>query len=199
MQTPTDRPSSDNWVELLSVADNERIDDVEIFKKHIVVSIKRQGRPAVVVYNRLQGSRSELALPYNGNCAVRPEPSPQFDASSMRLNFSSPVHLESVVEYDLNTLQVRNSWSSTPLHINPDEYVVRQINVPHSGVSVPMTVIHRKTAFGSSVSSPTLVRVYGAYGVSLEPEFRVEDIPLLRRGWTIVLAHVRGGGELGRE
>ncbi|KAJ1906524.1 hypothetical protein LPJ71_004274, partial [Coemansia sp. S17] len=46
---------------------------------------------------------------------------------------------------------------------------------------------------------PTLVRVYGSYGVSLEPEFRLEDVPLLLRGWVIALAHVRGGGELGRE
>ncbi|KAJ2782332.1 hypothetical protein GGI15_002947 [Coemansia interrupta] len=199
MRAPTDKPSSDNWVELLSVADDERIDDVEIFKTHIVVSIKRQGRPAVIVYNRSQGSRSELALPYGGNCAVRPEPSPQFDASSVRLSFSSPVHLESVVEYDLNTLKARNSWASTPLHIDADDYTVRQIKVPYKGVSVPMTLIHSRTAHVLNKASPTLVRVYGAYGVSLEPEFRVEDIPLLRRGWTVVLAHVRGGGELGRE
>lgn len=48
-------------------------------------------------------------------------------------------------------------------------------------------------------TAPALIRVYGAYGVPLEPEYRVEDIPLLRRGWVIALAHVRGGGELGRQ
>ncbi|KAJ2008442.1 hypothetical protein GGI04_001129 [Coemansia thaxteri] len=113
-----------------------------------MVSVKRQGCPAVFIYNRVSKRRSELQLPYNGSCAVQPEPNPNFEATTVRLGFSSPVHLKSVVEYDM---------------------------------------------------SPTLVRVYGAYGVSLEPEFRLEDVPLLLRGWVIALAHVRGGSELGRE
>ncbi|KAJ1945538.1 hypothetical protein GGF37_001650 [Kickxella alabastrina] len=200
VRSPTARPSSQNWTELFNVADNERIDDVEIFQKYIVVSIKRQGRPAVLVYNRILDSRSELSLPYDGNCTVRPTPSPQFDASTVRLCFSSPVHLDSVVEYNMSTLAKCNSWTTTPLHMIPSEYMVRRVTVSSSGgQDVPMTLIHHESALLSQKSSPALIRVYGAYGVPLEPEFRLEDIPLLRRGWTIALAHVRGGGELGRE
>lgn len=46
-------------------------------------------------------------------------------------------------------------------------------------------------------SRPLLVLAYGVYGTSLEPEFRPEILPLLKRGYMIALAHVRGGGELG--
>lgn len=45
---------------------------------------------------------------------------------------------------------------------------------------------------------PALVSAYGAYGECLETGFEAERVSLLERGWVVVLAHVRGGGELGR-
>ena len=47
-------------------------------------------------------------------------------------------------------------------------------------------------------SAPLLLTAYGAYGATLDADFRLERLSLLRRGWTVALAHVRGGGELGR-
>ncbi|KAJ2024065.1 hypothetical protein IWW57_003878, partial [Coemansia sp. S610] len=198
VRAPTASPTSEHWEELLSVGNDELIEDVEIFKSHIMVSMKRQGQPAVYIYDRASGCRSELPLPYKGHCAVRPEPNPQFEAKTVRLGFSSPVHLESVVEYDLASLKQCKSWASTPLHIDSGEYKCQRLKVPCGNVYIPMTLIHHESV-ELSKGPPTLARVYGSYGVSLEPEFRVEDIPLLLRGWVIALAHVRGGGELGRE
>ncbi|KAJ1817073.1 hypothetical protein LPJ75_001818 [Coemansia sp. RSA 2598] len=149
MRAPTESPEADAWTELMSVSDSERIEDVEVFEKYIVVSIKRQGLPAVIVYNRPLGLRSELRLPYNGHCAVRLEPCPQYSASSVRLSFSSPVHLESAAEYSLDSLEMCNSWSATPLHLNADDFVVRQIRVPNGDVLVPMTLIHPEAAYWS--------------------------------------------------
>ncbi|KAI8324922.1 hypothetical protein GQ54DRAFT_239469, partial [Martensiomyces pterosporus] len=163
VRSPSDSPSSEYWTDLLELCSDERIEDVEIFKDYLMVSIKRHGRPAVLVHNRITDTRDELPLPYNGNCAVRPEPNPQFDSATVRLCFSSPVHLESVIEYDMSSLKQSRS--------------------------VPLTLIHHESALLSG-APPTLLRAYGAYGVSLEPEFRLEDIPLLLRGWVVALAHV---------
>ncbi|PIA17346.1 hypothetical protein COEREDRAFT_41146 [Coemansia reversa NRRL 1564] len=198
MRASSTSPQFDSWTELLRVGEDERIEDVEIFRNYIMVSIKRHGRPAVIIHNRTSETNEEIKLPYGGECVVRPEPNPQFDSSTVRLGFSSPIHLDSVVEYDMSTLQPSQSWASTPLQINPCDYVIRHELVPGKGAQIPMTLIHQKSVLLSK-TPPTLIRVYGAYGVSLEPEFRLEDIPLLRRGWIIALAHVRGGGELGRE
>ena len=60
-----------------------------------------------------------------------------------------------------------------------------------------MTVMH-KAGLPLDGSHPTLMTVYGAYGLCLETGFEPERLALLDRGWVIALAHVRGGGELGR-
>lgn len=65
------------------------------------------------------------------------------------------------------------------------------------GGQVPMTVVH-KSGLKLDGSHPTLVTVYGAYGECLETGFEPERLSLLDRGWVVALAHVRGGGELGR-
>ena len=65
------------------------------------------------------------------------------------------------------------------------------------GLQVPMTVMHKKGLVMDG-SNPALVNVYGAYGHVLDTGFEPERLALLDRGWVIALAHVRGGGELGR-
>ena len=60
-----------------------------------------------------------------------------------------------------------------------------------------MTVFRSKNAHLNG-SAPLLLTAYGAYGECLDEDFRLERLPLLRRGWTLAFAHVRGGGEQGR-
>lgn len=71
------------------------------------------------------------------------------------------------------------------------------IDSTYSGGQVPMTVVHKR-GLKLDGSHPALVMVYGAYGECLETGFESERLSLLERGWVVVLAHVRGGGELGR-
>eukprot|EP00891_Asterochloris_glomerata_P004781 jgi/Astpho2/4781/fgenesh1_pg.00067_%23_227_t len=66
-----------------------------------------------------------------------------------------------------------------------------------TAVPVPLTVAHRNGLVLDG-THPVLMKVYGAYGISLDTGFEVEGLPLLQRGWLLAFAHVRGGGELGR-
>ena len=66
-------------------------------------------------------------------------------------------------------------------------------------LQIPMTLARdtgRPLQGGSR--QPCLFQVYGAYGMKLEAEYCPATFDLLKRGWTLALAHVRGGGELGR-
>ena len=64
------------------------------------------------------------------------------------------------------------------------------------GVQVAISLVkHRDT----SDDAPCVLHGYGAYGVSYSPGFYEDWMPLLQRGWIMAIAHVRGGGELGRQ
>ena len=63
---------------------------------------------------------------------------------------------------------------------------------------MPLTTVHRKS-IALTPETPMHLLVYGAYGACLPAEWRSDHLPLLEAGWMVVLAHVRGGGELGPE
>jgi protease II len=65
------------------------------------------------------------------------------------------------------------------------------------GTAVPFMLLQQADQLQRG-PRPLLVEVYGAYGHVLEAEFKPHRLPLLARGWSVALAHVRGGGELGR-
>ena len=65
-------------------------------------------------------------------------------------------------------------------------------------MQVPVTIAHRR-GLKLNGSNPALMTVYGAYGHCLDTGFQPEQLSVLDRGWVIALAHVRGGGELGRK
>ena len=74
--------------------------------------------------------------------------------------------------------------------------------IADDGVAVPVTVVRRSVAgsgAGSSGPAPCLLYGYGAYESSLDPDFWPDLLPLLDRGVVLAVAHVRGGGELGRD
>ncbi|KAJ2735392.1 hypothetical protein IW152_001618 [Coemansia sp. BCRC 34962] len=189
VRAPTASLTSEHWEELLGVGDDELIEDVEIFKNHIMVSLKRQGQPAVYIYDRASGCRSELSLPYKGYCTVRPEPNPQFEATTVRLGFSSPVHLESVIEYDLASLKQGKSWAPTPLHINSDEYKCQRLSVPCGSVNIPMTLIHHESVELSKGGGSELGREWYSNGKGANKVNSIADYLscirfLLDKGWS---------------
>jgi oligopeptidase B len=65
------------------------------------------------------------------------------------------------------------------------------------GVKVPVTIVYRKDVKLDS-SAPLLQMGYGSYGVSNDPSFAYQSASLLDRGFVLVIAHIRGGQEMGR-
>ncbi|GAA5125912.1 S9 family peptidase [Luteolibacter yonseiensis] len=77
--------------------------------------------------------------------------------------------------------------------------VSRETMMPgHDGVMIPVSIIHRKD-LPRDKTHPVMLIGYGAYGMCLEPGFRAAETALFEMGGIKVVAHVRGGGELGEE
>ena len=167
----------------------------------------------------------QVALP-NWALWLRPGNNTCYHSSTFRLYASSPAHPELTLQMDLATgaltqlhdkqhaqgalmqqsqqhHQDQQQQQQQPLGsycIIPTDCgcVSQRLWAPApDGTEVPITLLHPHDHV-ADVTRPLLVEVYGAYGHVLESEFKPHRLPLLRRGWSVALAHVRGGGELGR-
>src|SRR6266566_5077351 len=137
------------------------------------------------------------------------------EREGVRLNFID-VHVNHVVlgrrSDGLQSLEVLDSTTGD-LHVveqpdaaytaypgsDPTEYVTERLwAAAGDGVRVPMSIVYRR-GLKLDGSNPMLLNGYGAYEISSDPMFDPVRLSLLDRGFVFALAHVRGGGELGRE
>ena len=82
---------------------------------------------------------------------------------------------------------------------DPDQYVSARLWANATdGTEVPISVVHRRDT-PIDGTAPALIYGYGSYEISTDPSFRSSRLSLLDRGFVFAIAHVRGGGEMGRE
>ena len=142
------------------------------------------------------GAAYLVALPSIGS--IEPGVNAGSNAETIRFTFRSPVEPGRLHSLNLSSGETRliNAGTSRTLdalkiaeHVQCD----RLNFAARDGELVPLTLVRPQEA----APSPCLLHVYGAYGSCLTPDFRPEHIALLRRGWVLAWAHVRGGGERG--
>ncbi len=131
-------------------------------------------------------------------------PGRDYDTAIVRYAFTSLVTPDSVVDLDVatgeRTLRKRVEVLDHPEHgaYRSEDYVqVREWATAADGTKVPISIVH-KAGLELDGSAPALLYGYGSYEISIDPSFRVSQLSLLERGFVYAIAHVRGGGELGR-
>lgn len=145
--------------------------------------------------------RSYLATLPSPVGSVEPGMNADHDADVVRFTFRSPLEPGAMYNLDLQSEKVelvrRREWFHS--HLGPDAFACERVEYPtRDGERVPLTLVRPKPEVGERFPRPCLLNVYGAYGTYNVPDFRPEHLVLLRRGWVIAWAHVRGGGEKGR-
>jgi len=123
-----------------------------------------------------------------------------FDSSVLRLSYTSLTTPSSTIDYNMAT-GARAVKKVQPVlgGFNKDMYVTeRQWAVSHDGVKVPVSIVYRKGAVKLDGNDPLLLNGYGSYEISNDPYFNANRLCLLDRGFVFAMAHIRGGGEMGR-
>ena len=198
VEAPVDDPSAQRT--LIAHRDDVRIDGVDAFAGHLVVSSRREALPRIQLW----------PIEADGNY-VRPQEI-SFDSELMSAglganpNWVSPMlrigatsFLTPVRVYDLDLMTgERILLREQPVlgDYRRQDYVERRDwAVAPDGARVPVSVIHRADL---QFPAPALIYGYGAYELCEDPRFSIARLSLLDRGMVFVVAHVRGGGELGR-
>ena len=209
---PTPLTPFESWEPLRSPGPGERITDVEAHAGYVALSLRSGSLTQVDVWDRREPTpvwrRVEVEAPVRTIATV---PTPWEDP--LRVEFQSQTVPPTVAEVSLPDLAPASSPEDTSktaaLSVrtlrtreapgwDPAEYVEERVWVlaRDGATRIPVTLIHHRDARPDGTHAGWQIG-YGSYEVSYDPEFETLRLPILRRV-VYAIAHVRGGGEMGR-
>ncbi len=201
---PASDPRREFWREIIPNRPEVMLDAAEVFHTHVVLLEREGGLPYLRIvdlaaddFRTLAASnRIEFREPaYNASIGENRE----FGASHLRFQYESFVTPRSVFDYDVRTRE-RTLRKQQPVlgGYDPAQYTSERLHATASdGTRVPLSIVHRRDT-PLDGSAPLLLYGYGSYGISVPVNFSSNRLSLLDRGVIYAIAHIRGGGELGK-
>ncbi|KAK8924147.1 hypothetical protein KSP39_PZI019850 [Platanthera zijinensis] len=184
-----------------------KIQDFQLFNGHIAIYERENGLPKVTLYS-LPQIDEEIGPLQNGRgvdfvdpiYSVDPEES-QFSSSILRFSYSSMKTPPSVYDYDMNSgICVLKKIKPVLGGFESFDYLTeRKWAVSSDGTKVPISILYKKNLVKLDGFDPLLLYGYGSYEVCIDPSFKASMFSLVDRGFIYAIAHIRGGGEMGRK
>ncbi len=196
---PVSDPSEKNWKEFVSHRPAVKVEGISLFADYAVLSEWENGLQQLEVINFKTNQRQRIEFPepvYSAGLGANRE----FNTTVVRYNYNSLVTPNSVFDYDMNTGKATLlKQTEVPGGFNRANYKSERVFATASdGTKIPMSMVYRK-GVKLDGTAPLLLYAYGSYGISIPPTFSSTRLSLLDRGVIYVIAHIRGGGEMGEE
>jgi oligopeptidase B len=198
MVTPTASPGRDGWEEVIGHRDDIRLEAVHAFAGHLVVSERTGGLERLRVNPLLKDEQHTIAMP-DPVYSAWVGSNRQFETATLRFGYTSLVAPVSSYDYDMDA-RTTTLVKRQPVRggYDPDTYETHRVwATAPDGARVPISVVHRR-GLPRDGRAPLLLYGYGSYEASIDPTFSAVRLSLLERGFVWAVAHVRGGGEMGR-
>jgi oligopeptidase B len=193
--TPAGEPGE--WHELIPHSPGTRLLGADSFAGHTVVSLRRNGLTALRILTA-DAEASDMTFPEPVH-TVGLDANAEYDTPTIRLHYTSLVSPDSVYDYSFATGELVLRKQKPVLGgFDPTAYAQhREWAEAPDGAMVPISLVARKDTVRDG-SAPTVLYGYGSYETSMDPWFSIPRLSLLDRGFVFAIAHVRGGGEMGR-
>ena len=174
-----------------------RLEGVSAFADHIVVHLRHDGLSGIRILPN-DGEPRDIRFD-EPIYTVYPTANPDYRTSNLRLSYQSLVTPESVYDYDIATSQLKLRKQKTVLggYDSSDYRQQRDWATAADGTKIPISIVYRADTELDG-NAPCLLYGYGSYEISIDPSFSISRLSLLDRGVVYAIAHVRGGGEMGR-
>ena len=198
VKAPVSDPRSQNWQEVIPQRSNVMLDDADFFRNYYVLYERENGLPQIRVTGLNNGQTKRIAFPEPAYAAY-PYINREYNTSKFRYTYQSFITAQSIFEYDMG------SGSSTllkqkevPGGYDRNRYQVERIEAAASdGVNIPISVVHLKGAKLDG-AGPLYLYGYGSYGAPMDIFFNSNIFSMVDRGVVVAVAHIRGGGEMGK-
>ena len=206
-EAPLTASRAEDWRPLWPGTAGVRLLGVSAYDRVLVISLRRDGLQAVALRHRDAhgelGPSTEIGFDeplFHADADGGDEP----DTDRIRLSYQSMVTPDRVIEYRLADGEQRvlkqRPVLDHPVHgpYRPNDYRQRrEWAVAEDGTRIPISLVFRADTPLDGTAG-CLLYGYGAYEISIPPTFSIARLSLLDRGYVYAVAHVRGGGELGR-
>lgn len=195
--------------ELIGHSTQRRIESVDAFADYLVLSYRENALSQLAIADL----RSTTGVPNAADFipvtfdqelyAVGLGGNPEWSTPTLRIGYTSFIEPSEIFSLDVATGERTLLKRQVVLgDYDPDAYLQsREWVTATDGTKVPLSIVRRKgiepTGAGTD-GHPTLLYAYGSYEASMDPGFSAGRLSMLDRGVVFVIAHIRGGGELGR-
>jgi len=197
MTTSEDKTDIQHWQEFLAHDKNIFIDDINVFKDFITLSIREAGNTMLKIIT----PDTNFHIPFDEDAYyVGISNNPEYVTQKLRLMYSSQT--TPMTTYDFNIKSKRFTLLKQQEVVGSfdnKQYTSEKIMVEvRDKTKVPISIVYKK-GFKKDGTGPILLYGYGSYGLSMDPYFSSVRLSLLDRGFAFAIAHVRGGQEMGRK
>ncbi len=198
MKTPVASPSKQNWQTVIPHRDDVMLSGVSAFADHLVISERKAGLPILRVQKLSSDETYTITFP-EPTYAIWEGNNPEFNTTTLRFNYTSLITPSSVFDYDMETHQRELKKETEVLGYDRTQYQSEWIMATASDATqIPISLVY-KQGIQKDGKNPLLLTGYGSYGASYPASFSSNRLSLLDRGVVIAIAHIRGGGEMGRK
>lgn len=196
---PVTDPSEANWRELVPHRPPVRIESIDLFANHMVVHLWEGGLSHLEIHDLRDRESHRVSFPEPAY-ALFANANPEFDTNILRYTYQSFITPPSTYDYDMSTReQILLKRTEVVGGHDPARFKVERIFVrAEDGAEIPVSIVYRRDLDPHGVN-PLLLYAYGSYGASMPATFNLSRLSLLDRGVVYALAHIRGGGEMGKE
>jgi len=204
---PTPRSA---WQALIAHDPAVRLEDVDAFAGHLVVHQRSQGLTQLRILELgADGVGDDYLVSFEDEIyTIGAGGGPDFNQPTVRLGYTSLRTPSSVYDYDVRdrSLTLRKQQPVLPVDgrdYDRDDYEEHRLwATAEDGTRVPISLVVRRDVRAAALAAgralPLHLYGYGSYEASMDPSFSIFRLSLLDRGAAFAIAHVRGGGEMGR-
>jgi oligopeptidase B len=199
LTAPEDDPNPKNWKIFIPHDKDVLVEDVDLFRDFAVSVEKSQALNRMRIFDFKSGNWRAISFPEPVYSAF-PGDTPEYESTTYRYAYQSLITPSSVFDYDtVSGKSILLKQQEVPGGYVPSQYVSeRQWVTARDGVKVPLSIVYKK-GFERDVTRPLLLYAYGSYGIGMPATFSPSRLVLLDRGLAYVIAHIRGGNDMGEQ
>jgi oligopeptidase B len=194
-----EKPDKDKKTILIENNKNIIIDSFDLFKDNLVAFVVEKGLKKLLVIDHSTKEQYFVNMDEE-DYVIRPSVNLEYNTDIINYIYSSLTTPTTFYTYNFKTRKKEViKQQEIPSGYNADDYQAKRIWIPSTdGTKIPVSIVYKKGLVKDG-SHPMFLKAYGAYGTSISPYFNYRNISLLDRGFVFGIAHIRGGGYLGKE